>query len=272
VALSPEGTQVATVVPFGSPSTLSIAAMAIASDGTFFVGSSDSLARLATDGTILWETSAYLDDTTILVGSDDDVVAEGGGDTDWFDAAGMELWSGPSADVAAIDAQGQVVGLSFDGEQTLSLTTLAAGGIPVMSLTIDPPQFTIDAYQLAVAGDGTAIVLIADEATSPGLTKARVQIIAVEPSGQTRWTTPLDVSLPYDPANLMTHYGVFVDAAGTVIVTAGTVMGLDLASGSVLWTLQPAKPNVCLRPAVLGVGGAILATQCDGTVFLARDP
>jgi outer membrane protein assembly factor BamB len=70
----------------------------------------------------------------------------------------------------------------------------------------------------------------------------------------------------------MTHYGVFVDAAGTVIVTAGTVMGLDLASGSVLWTLQPAKPNVCLRPAVLGVGGAILATQCDGTVFLARDP
>jgi hypothetical protein len=80
------------------------------------------------------------------------------------------------------------------------------------------------------------------------------------------------VTLPYDPANLETHYGVFVDAAGTVVVTAGSVMGLDLGSGSVLWTLEPASTNSCLRPAVLGTGGAIVATQCDGTVFLARDP
>jgi hypothetical protein len=80
------------------------------------------------------------------------------------------------------------------------------------------------------------------------------------------------VTLPYDPADLTTHYGLFVDASGTVIVTAGGVMGLDFATGSVEWTLQPARPQSCLRPAVLGAGGAIIATQCDGTVMLARDP
>jgi len=267
--LSAGGENLATVIPSLGSSVTSFDLMAIASDGTFFVGS-PGLARLATNGPVLWQTYADFG-AAILVGPDDGVFAVGGGETDAIDAAGGTLWSGPSGDLGAVNAQGQVVVLSIE-DGSLSLMTLGPDGVPVMNVTLGSPQFTIDAYQLAVAGDGTAIVLLADEATSPGITKAQLQIIAVEASGKTRWTTPLDVSLPYDPADLTTHYGLFVDAAGTVVVTAGAVMGLDLASGSVLWTLQSAKPDSCLRPAVLGLGGSILATQCDGTVFLARDP
>jgi hypothetical protein len=269
-ALSPDGTNVATVAPLQTPAMSSFSLMAIASDGSFFVGS-PGLARVTTDGTTLWQTYAVLG-AAILVGPDDGVVATGGGETMAFDSAGGQIWTGVSANLAAVNAQGNVVTLSVIEGQPPSLVTLEGGGIQLEAVTLGSPQFTIDAYQLAVAGDGTAIVLLADEATAPGLTKAQMQIIAVDASGKTRWTTPLDVTLPYDPADLTTHYGVFVDGAGTVVVTAGSVMGLDLASGSVLWTLQPAKPESCLRPAVLGAGGSIIATQCDGTVFLARDP
>ena len=269
-ALSPAGNNVATVTPIQTPAMPSFSLMAIASDGSFFVGS-PGLARMTTDGTTLWQTYAQFG-AAILVGPDDGVVATGGGETMAYDSAGGQIWSGGSATLAAINAQGNVVTLSVLEGQPPSLVTLGAGGMPLEAVTLGSPQFTIDAFQLAVAGDGTAIVLLADEATAPGLTKAQMQIIAVEASGKTRWTTPLDVTLPYDPANLTTHYGVFVDGAGTVVVTAGSVMGLDLASGSLLWTLQPAKPESCLRPAVLGAGGSIIATQCDGTVFLAGDP
>ena len=269
-ALSPAGTHVATVVPSQTPLMPSFSLMAIASDGSFFVGS-PGLARMTTDGATLWQTYAQFG-AEILVGQDDGVVAAGGGETMAYDSAGGQLWTGVGANLAAVNAQGHVVALSVLEGQPPSLVTMEGGGIQLETVTLGSPQFTIDAYQLAVAGDGTAIVLLADEATAPGLTKAQMQIIAVEASGKTRWTTPLDVTLPYDPADLTTHYGVFVDGAGTVVVTAGSVMGLDLANGSVLWTLQPAKPESCLRPAVLGAGGSIIATQCDGTVFLARDP
>jgi hypothetical protein len=115
-------------------------------------------------------------------------------------------------------------------------------------------------------------VLVADEVTSPGLTKSHVVITAVDVAAGVRWSTAFDVTLPFDPAELSAHYGVFVDSVGTVVVTAGHIAGLDLATGSVQWSLDPPKAQVCLRPAVLGAGGSLIATQCDGTVFLARDP
>jgi len=128
VALSSDGTQVAMIAPSGSPSVSGFELMAIASDGTFFVASPYSLARLATDGTVLWETQAVFGETTsIVVGPDDGVVAGGVA----YDSAGEELWTGPSSDVAAINAQGQVVGLSADDQEPLSLVTLGAGGMPV---------------------------------------------------------------------------------------------------------------------------------------------
>ena len=91
-------------------------------------------------------------------------------------------------------------------------------------------------------------------------------------SGGVRWSTPFDVTLPFDPAEMNAHYGVFVDAQGTVVVTAGNVQGLDLATGAVEWTLDAPVVQSCLRPVVLGAGGSLVGTQCDGTVFLARDP
>jgi outer membrane protein assembly factor BamB len=71
-------------------------------------------------------------------------------------------------------------------------------------------------------------------------------------------TTTSDDFEPYDPS-------------GTVVVTAGSVVALDLASGAKLWDVEPPNTNACLEPAVLGANGAILAAQCDGTHFLARD-
>ena len=253
----------------GMPQLGAYAAMAIASDGSLFLGAQGSLARFATNGALRWQAYAYLA-SPLIVGPDDGVVAAGGGQLQAFDAAGGPTWTGPQASLAAIDAQGDVVALSSPLGATLSLMTLGAGGLTLQDAPLGSP--VINASRLAVAGDGTALVLLANEVSSPGLTKTLVQILAVEPSGATRWTTPLEVTLPYDPADLTTHYGLFVDGSGTVVVTAGSVTGLDLASGSVLWTLLPASGKSCLRPAVLGAGGSIVATQCDGSVFLARDP
>ncbi|HEY3817286.1 MAG TPA: hypothetical protein VGL81_08955 [Polyangiaceae bacterium] len=260
--LSPDGTPVVTI----APSVRSFSLMAIASDGSFFVGS-DGLARIAPDGTVLWQNDYGQFGTSMVVGPDDDVVT----DENVFDSAGTSVSTSPPGEVLAVDSHDTVFGLTANPGGSVAITTTDpsyANGI-----VLEGPASNIDAYELALAGDGSALVLLADEASAPGLTKAHLQILAVEPwGGHVRWTTPLDVTLPYDPANLTTHYGLFVDAAGTVVVTAGTVMGLDLASGAVLWTLQPANATSCLRPAVLGTGRSIIATQCDGTVFLARDP
>jgi hypothetical protein len=255
--------------PFPSLSSFSL--MAITSTGDFLLGS-PGLARVTTGGAVLWQNSFAELGSSLVVGPVDDVV--GAGET--FDAAGNQAGPGSYAGISAVNAQGNLVGLTVglgvqdNGPPTLDVSGPA--GNPLLNLSLPAPTFNLDAYQLAVAGDGTMIALLADEATSPGLTKSELAIIAVDASGKTRWTTPLDVTLPYDPADLTTHYGLFVDAAGTVVVTAGSVMGLSLVSGTVLWTLEPANPKSCLRPAVLGAGGSIVATQCDGTVFLARDP
>jgi outer membrane protein assembly factor BamB len=204
-----------------------------------------------------------------VVGPDDDVINPEGA----LDAAGEQLWGGGGGggDPFAVDAQGNLVALGTAVGASL-LILEAHTGEPLLDVTLPSAQANYDATQLAVAGDGTVIVLLANEASSPGLTEALVQIIAVDTTGNTMWTTPLDVTMPFDPAALTTHYGVFVDAAGTVVVTAGQITGLDLATGAIKWTLAPPVPSACLRPAVLGLDGAILATQCDGTLFLARDP
>jgi hypothetical protein len=253
------------------PSLSSFSLMAISSTGDFFLGS-PGLARVAPGGAVLWQNSFAEFGSALVVGPVDDVVSA----DETYDAAGNQLGDGSGADLTAVNAQGNIVGLSvgvgIQDNGPPSLVVSEPSGNQLLDLSLPAPTFNLDAYQLAVAGDGTMIVLLADEATSPGLTKSELQIIAVDAAGEVLWTTPLSVTLPYDPADLTTHYGLFVDAAGTVVLTAGSVMGLSLASGAILWTLAPANPQSCLRPAVLGAGGAIVATQCDGTVFLARDP
>ncbi|HEY8090131.1 MAG TPA: hypothetical protein VIF09_19855, partial [Polyangiaceae bacterium] len=123
-----------------------------------------------------------------------------------------------------------------------------------------------------LGADGTDVVLLVQPSVSATATTARLTVLGIEPSGSTRWSTSLDAILAYDPAAGGTPFGLFVDSAGAVVVTAGALWGLDGALGLVRWTLQPPEPHECVRPAVLGAGGSILATQCDGTVFLARDP
>jgi len=291
MGLSPGGT-VVTSLPLPEPPPNSdglfygvgFGALALASDGSFFLESTPQgyatggLAHVSTTGVFLWQwPSPTLQQSVelvppLIVGPADDVVASSNGDLLGFDVAGDQMWEeNVEAQIAGVDGQGNVVALAsgVSGEN-LALVSIDLLGVTVRTVALGAPQ--VNASQLALAGDGTTVLLLANEVASPGLTKSAVQIIAIDAAGHTRWTTPLDVSLQYDPATLTTHYGVFVDGAGTVVVTAGAISGIELASGSIRWTVQPPNAHACLRPAVLGAGGAILASQCDGTVFLARDP
>ena len=288
MGLSPDGATV-TSLPLpelssdGFVFSVGYDALALASDGSFFLEatpqdySTGAIAHVTTAGAYLWQwPNATVNESVelvppLLVGSDDGVVASNSGELLRFDASGNQVWEEDvDAQVAAIDASGYVLAISGESGDALSLVRIDPVGDTVLAVPLGTAQ--VNASQLALAGNGTTVVLLANEVTSPGLTKATVQILAIDASGATRWTTPLDVSLNYDPATLTTHYGLFVDGAGTVVVTAGAVTGIDLATGAILWTVQAPSAHSCLRPAVLGAGGAIVASQCDGTVFLARDP
>jgi outer membrane protein assembly factor BamB len=286
-ALSPTGAVVAQVdVVVPAPPQFDTAvgydSMALASDGSFVLESSaqGGLARASVGGALVWQWPAFDQglggDLTppVLVGAGDEVVAVDSEGLFGLDGAGQpQLQQDSPVVIAAIDAQGDVVALTADlADGSLSLSTFDDRGNSLRTVPLGVSQSAIDTSELALAGDGTAVVLLANEVSAPGITKTNVKILAVDTSGQTRWSTSLDVTLPFDPATLTTHYGLFVDGGGTVVVTAGALTGIDLATGSVLWTLQPPNSSACLRPAVLGANGAILATQCDGTVFLAADP
>jgi hypothetical protein len=259
--------------------------LAIGFDGTFFLGSSQGggVEHLAVAGGVpetLWTSGSMGFNQQgptppVMLTPDDRAIALGGEGLYELDASGQQLWDNDDVDwlASGVDASGQIVGVGTTGGDGPPFTqTIDGAGQTVSMLSLASAQSQVDAADIALAGDGTTVVLLADEASSPGTTKTHVQIVAIDPSGSTRWTTTLDESLPFDPAATATHYGLFVDSDGTVIVTAGVVTGIALSSGSVLWTVKPASPASCLRPAVLGTGGSILASQCDGTVFLARDP
>jgi hypothetical protein len=246
VGFSPSGAEIGAasvqvpVPPSGGGETpVGLAALALASDGTFFVDGAfgeanftmDLLARV-TRTSVLVSQAPGLGGSPLVVTPFDEVTA-----------AGTGVASDPTGALWTTDVLTEVAGSP-----------------------------TYDTSRLAVAGDGTVVVLYANEASAPGLTKTHVTLAAVDPSTfRARWTTAFDASLPYDPAVLGAHYGVFIDAGGTVVVTAGTITGFDLQSGVQRWSLVAPHPDACLRPAVLGPGGSIVATQCDGTVFLARD-
>lgn len=267
--------------------------LAIGVDGSFFLGAPETtylgsggggLAHVGTDGTLLWQTPMGGPDAVNLTSpvtlTQDDHVFGWGGELVELDAEGDQLWQetilGSSyVDVlaGAVDASGRLVAVGVvDAAGTLALATVDGTGHVVASSPLGATQNNVDVTEIALAGDGTAVVLLANEVASPGTTNTQVLLQAIDAGGQTRWSTGLHGTLPYDPAALQTHYGLFIDAAGTVVVTAGLVTGLDLSSGTVQWTVTPPSTSSCLRPAVLGAGGSIIATQCDGTVLAARDP
>jgi outer membrane protein assembly factor BamB len=262
-------------------------AAATASDGSFVLEGSlignlvqgPGLERVAATGALLWHwpldpSNEYFQfQGPFLLAQDDRVIAASTDGLLAFDASGNPTWRiSIGIQAAAIDPSGQLVAVSQASSDALALVTIDASGGTVSTAPLGSGPETLDATRLAIAADGTRLVLLADESPSPGQTKTHVTVSAIDASGSLRWTTPLDAQLPYDPASVAAHYGLFVDAGGTVIVTAGSMTGLDLGSGSVVWTLQPPDPTQCLRAAVLGAGGSILASQCDGTIFLARDP
>ncbi|MGH7295663.1 MAG: PQQ-binding-like beta-propeller repeat protein [Polyangiaceae bacterium] len=288
IGLSADGTTVVDV-PIGAPADGGFGLtpapygdLAIGADGTLYLASgyafdnAGAIERITRSGAVLWQYSWSNADPLVsafLLTPADAVIDVSGGNLSKLDPAGNVAWqSFVSGGVSACDSTGDVYVLEGTGRANPSLQVVDGAGATVRSVSLGLPQMTVDASQLAVAGDGTAVVLVADEITSPGQTKSHVVVMAVDTALGPRWTTAFDVTLPFDPAELSAHYGVFVDAAGTVVVTAGHVAGLDLSSGSIVWTLDAPEPQSCLRPAVLGAGGSIVATQCDGTVFLGRDP
>jgi hypothetical protein len=256
--------------------------LSLRTDGGFIVAASSSfngttgLARLAPDGTLVWQypNGNYFNvdfAVPVMLSPDDEILAADSGGVSALDVDGVPQWSAFSSSVAAIDASGRITTLRSDGD-AVSLLTLDAVGRELRTTPLGSLPISVEACHIVLAYDGSTVVMLADEVPSPAITKAHVTLVALDASGATRWSTSLDATLPYDPAATSAHYGVFADASGTLVVTAGTVTGIDGASGSVLWTLSPPNPHSCLRPAVLGAGGSILATQCDGAVFLARDP
>jgi hypothetical protein len=274
--------------PFG-PLQILPEDFAFASDGSFLIGGPVQenqgpspfamFGRLTTAEALLWHWPTQLDaaNGVQLVGpllgtQNDGVVAVTGEGLLALGATGQESWQiSPAPVAAAVDPQGDVVEVLQSGPDGLALVTVGPGGHTRSTAPLGSQHLTLGATRLAVAADGTRLVLLADESPSPGLTTTHVQVLAFDSSGASRWKSAFDATMPYDPAAPGTHYGLFVDADGTVVVTAGAITGIDLRSGSVVWTLQPAYPHQCLRPAVLAAGGSIVATQCDGTIFLARD-
>jgi outer membrane protein assembly factor BamB len=261
--------------------------MAIGSDGSFFLEASadytsGALVRMSPLGAVDW-TGPNFDNGSyggivgpIMLAPDDTIVSAGGQEIATYSPADGNLewntgFAGSASSVAAVDTHGGIVSLVANGD-ALSLQTLGPGGALARNLPLPTVAVTLDACHVAVGYDGSLVAMLAEESPAPGATKAHATIVAFDPQGNQRWTAPLDSSLPYDPAATSAHYGLFVDAAGTVVVSAGTVTALDGATGATLWTVTPPTSSSCVRPAVLGAGASIVLSQCDGTIFLARDP
>jgi hypothetical protein len=279
----PLGTDLAS--PSLSPGAGNYGDVAIGSDGSLFVATGNisqfptqdsAIERVSAEGAILWRYPWTPGDplaSPFVLTPDDAVVDLATGEVFELDASGADAWQAPvSPGQGVSDGSGNVYVLDVPGEANPSLRVVDAAGVVVHTVSLGLPQLTIDASALAVAGDGTAVVLVAEEVASAASTTAHVVVTAIDPSSGVLWSTPFDATLPFDPAEIDTHYGLFVDSEGTVVVTAGHVTGLDLASGAVLWTLRPPDGQSCLRPVVLGLGGSLIGTQCNGLVFLARDP
>jgi hypothetical protein len=279
-----DGSPVTTIGPASSEDAGTAGAylsFALGGDGSFFVspaqpfGSSPTLMRISSAGATLWLWGTQVDVLPVVLDADDDAFLSANGAAE-IAPTGEVVWDdtfGLAPDRAGgLDTSGSFVGLGSTpgGNSTPTMLRFDALGHEQPGAAL--PQVTTDASAMALAGDGTTIVLLANELPGPGDTKSHVMVIALDATGSTRWTTDFDTAPGFDPGALSAHYGVFVDAAGTVVAMAGSLTGIDLASGAVLWTLQPPHPAYCLRPAVLGAGGSIVGLQCDGTVFLARDP
>lgn len=269
--------------------------LAIGSDGSFFVLATSvqptyetgpfGIARISADGATAWAWSnlnfvaqapLYLTPTDGVVATTSrGLTADGSPALLSLTAQGATGWLADASAIEILDPGGNPVGISQafpSGELTLTRLDAATGNI-AMQTTLGSQAITFDATHLAVASDGTILVLLAYEAPSPGDTQTHLELLAVDPgTGVTRWTSTFDFRLVFNPSSPGGHFGLFVDPAGTIVLTAGAVRGVDLATGSVLWTVPAPNESACLQPAVLGANRSIFAAQCDGSVFMARDP
>lgn len=139
-------------------------------------------------------------------------------------------------DDASAEETTQVVSLDRDGQVRFA-TTLPGWA----------------AYMAAVALDGTILLNI--EALENG-------IAALSPAGRLEWTQW------FGQTSIM---NATVASNGTVLVSADSVVALDLATGAVKWSLAPpnASPGVC--DTTLSSSGSLVAVLCDGTLFGASD-
>ncbi len=57
--------------------------------------------------------------------------------------------------------------------------------------------------------------------------------------------------------------GATLDESGTVVATyLDSIVGLDLATGATLWTLDPPEPVTCIASSTLTSSGGLVATEC----------
>jgi outer membrane protein assembly factor BamB len=267
-------------------------AMAIGADSSFFVFSQAAVARVLPSGAVGWGTRIEYgyDDSlpgTLWLTPNDDILTTDG----LYAATGRHLSTdcdaglGESCDaglasvlgsrdlLTAITPDGEIFLLTLDDQSNLSLEHVAISGEVLAHFEPGSSNET-SASQLAIGADGTVLALLANEFPAPGQTMIHFTVIAVAPALEhPRWTATFDSPLQYTPFAPPNLFGLFVDPSGTVVVSGGDVIqAFDLATGATVWQLAPAHPMSCMEPAVLGAEGAVVAAQCDGSIFLARDP
>jgi outer membrane protein assembly factor BamB len=257
--------------------------LAQGADGSVYVESAaGALTRVLPGGSIAWTDNPNQGSSSfggpigsVALGSADRIYAWAPGlaTVATYDAAnGGLVWeagSNPSVIEGPIVApDGSALTLAGSLTSSLALQGLDPSGALLPSVALGS-QLDPDTCHLAVASDGTRVLLLPQEFAAPGGGKVSIRVVALDPQGTEQWTYSKSFPFPFTPSATSAHYGLFVDPTGLIVVTAGSVFALDLASGSKVWEVDPPNPHVCLEPAVLGANGSILATQCDGTMFLA---
>jgi hypothetical protein len=270
--------------PCSSPGLgAAFSSMVIGADGSFFLSAKAvAVARMLPNGTVLWgDESPALDYVqtpgTIWLTPADDIVSLGG----VYHPDGREVFEAPDAALIPILDQslpmamsnaGEIFVLSLDDVGNVLLEHISLSG-EVLGTFAPGSSNVMTASQVAVAADGTVLVLLANELRSPGQTQIQVSVVAIAQELLTpRWTTTFEFPLEYTPFGNESLYTMFVDLSGTIVVTGGTAQAIDLATGKLLWNVAPPHSHSCVEPGALGAGGAIVVPQCDGSIFLARDP
>jgi hypothetical protein len=234
----------------------------------------DSFVKMTQDGTILWSTPLTCNAciAAMALSPDDGLVAtliassgDGGlaGSLLHLDASGNVLWTrdlpGFTAELIAVAPDGSTrIALWEDYQQPSSTTVLAsfsaAGDLLWQTdLHQDPEQTGDD--PLVVLNDGTTVL------------RSFTHLNAVDATGKLLWSTAL--SCPN------CAYAAVADPDGGLVVLVDDIEGVDVATGSVLWSgISPPQNDSGTiyfgSTLTLGPPGVLFGSSFGGVVFAAR--